>query len=164
MTKCNIKNIKKTIKFSSLKTKKVQGKFTGGAITSDSGVLLLREIDKKLKLTTKVSKIFPDQRDERYCIHSLLSLLKQRIYGIACGYEDLNDHDQILDFDPTDDRIHGAQHGAFYNGYYREYCFLPLYVFCGDHLLVSYLRKSNIDGAKHVWAILSLLVKRLKQE
>ncbi len=67
----------------------------------------------------------------------------------------------MLDFDATDDRVHGQQEGRFFHGYYDHYCFLPLYVFCRDHLLVSYLRPSKIDGAKHAWAILSLLVKRL---
>jgi hypothetical protein len=69
----------------------------------------------------------------------------------------------ILDFDATDDRVHGMQEGRFFHGYYDAYCFLPLYVFCGDQLLVSYLRPSKIDGAKHAWAILALLVKRLRQ-
>ncbi len=73
----------------------------------------------------------------------------------------------VLDFDATDDRVHGQQAGRFYHGYYDHYyydhyCFLPLYVFCGDRLLVSYLRPSKIDGAKHAWAILALLVKRLR--
>jgi hypothetical protein len=69
----------------------------------------------------------------------------------------------VLDFDATDDRVHGAQEGRFFHGYYDRYCFLPLYVFCRDQLLVSYLRPSRIDGAKHAWAILALLVKRLRQ-
>jgi len=69
----------------------------------------------------------------------------------------------ILDFDATDDTIHGNQQGKFFHGYTRHYCFLPLYVFCGQKLLVSYLRTSKRDQAKHSWAILSLLVKRLKQ-
>jgi hypothetical protein len=68
----------------------------------------------------------------------------------------------ILDFDATDTPVHGQQEGRFFHGYYNCHCFLPLYVFCGDQLLVAYLRKSNIDGAKHAWAILKLLVKRLK--
>ena len=68
----------------------------------------------------------------------------------------------ILDFDATDDRIHGLQEGGFFHGYYDHYCFLPLYVFCGSHLLVAYLRPSNIDGAKHSWGILSILVKKLR--
>ena len=69
----------------------------------------------------------------------------------------------VLDFDCTDDAVHGCQEGRFFHGYYDHYCFLPLYVFCGDQLLVSYLRPSNIDQAKHAWAILALLVKRLRQ-
>ena len=80
----------------------------------------------------------------------------------------VNAHDQppkrlILDFDATDTPLHGEQEGRFFHGYYDHYCFLPLYVFCGDQLLVSYLRPSKMDGAKHAWAILSLLVKRLRQ-
>jgi len=69
----------------------------------------------------------------------------------------------VLDFDATDDPVHGQQEGRFFHGYYDHYCFLPLYVFCGEQLLVSYLRPSKIDGAKHAWAILALLVKRLRQ-
>ena len=70
----------------------------------------------------------------------------------------------VLDFDCTDDAVHGCQEGRFFHGYYDHYCFLPLYVFCGDQLLVSYLRPSNIDQAKHAWgSILALLVKRLRQ-
>jgi hypothetical protein len=69
----------------------------------------------------------------------------------------------VLDFDPTDDRVHGQQEGRFFHGYYGHYCFLPLYVFCGDQLLASYLRPSNIDGAKHSWAILKLITTRLRR-
>ena len=69
----------------------------------------------------------------------------------------------ILDFDATDDRVHGLQEGRFFHGYYGDWCFLPLYVFCGEQLLVSYLRPSNIDPARHAWAILKLLVVRLRQ-
>ena len=70
----------------------------------------------------------------------------------------------VLDFDATDDPIPGQQEGRFFQGYYGHYCFLPLYVFCGSQLLTAYLRPSNIDGARHAWAILSLLVKRLRKE
>jgi DDE family transposase len=165
-------------------------------------------------------QVIPDQRDPCYTAHSQLSLLRQRVYGLCLGYEDLNDHtdlrrdpafqtainrgeclasqstlcrlenridckaaidihrvivDQfiasfdtvpeelILDFDATDDPLHGDQEGRFFHGYYDRYCFLLLYVFYGDRLLVSYLHPSNIDGAKHAWAILALLVKRLRQ-
>ena len=217
MTDCNTKNIS----FSPCKSKKVLVNFNGGDVTSDGGVLILREIDKKLGLTETLSKAMPDNRDKRYVNHSVKSMFAQRIYGIALGYEDLNDHDAlrndlgfqtaidcddklasastlsrfentanrklaidisktfvetfiasfknppkelILDFDPTDDPIHGRQEKRFYHGYYNSYCYLPLYVFCNDQLLVSYLRPSNIDGAKHAWAILSLLVKRFRQK
>ena len=68
-----------------------------------------------------------------------------------------------LDFDATGDPVHGKQEGRFFHGYYDHYCFLPLYVTCRDQLLAAYLRPSNIDGAKHAWAILALLVKRLRQ-
>jgi hypothetical protein len=69
----------------------------------------------------------------------------------------------IIDADPTDDETHGEQEGKYFNGYYKHNCFLPVHFFCGSQLLVSYLRPSNIDGAKHVWAILSLLVKRFRK-
>ena len=69
----------------------------------------------------------------------------------------------ILDFDATDDPVHGKQEGRFFHGYYDQYCFLPLYVFAGEQLLCAYLRPANIDGAKHAWAILSLITKRLRQ-
>jgi Transposase DDE domain group 1 len=69
----------------------------------------------------------------------------------------------VLDFDCTDDQVHGNQVGAAFHGYYYDYCFLPLYVFCGDQLLVSYLRPSNIDSAEHAWAVVRLLVKALRR-
>ena len=217
MTHCN----PTSSKFSPLKGRQIETQFSGGDMTSDTGVLLLREMDKQLGLSQQVASVFPDTRHSSYVKHSLLSLLRQRLYALCQGYEDLNDHEilrhdkalqlateaeqvlgsqstlcrleksftaeanasihhvlleqfiasfdrepseLILDFDATDDQIHGEQEGRFYNGYYRNYCFLPLYVFCGEQLLVSYLRASNIDGAKHSWAILSLLVKRLRKQ
>ena len=69
----------------------------------------------------------------------------------------------VIDSDATDDPVHGHQPGRFFHGYYDRYCFLPLYAFCGRQLLVAYLRPSNIDAARHTWAILSRLVKRLRQ-
>ena len=69
----------------------------------------------------------------------------------------------VFDFDATDDIVHGNQEGRHFSGYYDNYCFLPLYVFCGERLLVSYLRPSNIDPARHAWAILKLLVERLRR-
>ncbi len=216
MTNCT----SKSIHFAPLNRKKVEASFSGGAIGSDGGLLLLREVDKKLQLTKKLSKVFNDQRHPSYIDHTIEGLLKQRIYAIAAGYEDVNDHDHlrqdlcfqtavgrevtlassatlsrfensvdhktllamskilveqfiarhksaprklILDFDPTDNRIHGHQERRHYHGYYKEYCFLPLHVFCGEHLLVSLLRPSNIDGSKYTGAILRLLVKRFRE-
>lgn len=209
------------IEFPSLKRRKVEAEFSGGEITSDGGALLLREADRQLGLMKAVSDVVDDPRRADMVQHSLLSMLRQRVYGIALGYEDLNDHqtlrsdpaiqtavnrldwlasaptlcrmensasresavaihkvmieqfidsfgdapeELILDFDATDDPVHGGQEGCFFHGYYDHYCFLPLYVFCGDQMLVSYLRPSNIDGAKHSWAILSLLVRRFRQQ
>ncbi|MEJ1372330.1 MAG: IS1380 family transposase [Candidatus Sedimenticola sp. (ex Thyasira tokunagai)] len=217
MTNCN----QTVLEFPVLKRRKVQAEFSGGDITSDGGVLLLRQIDRRLGLMKAVDAVIPDPRNPDYITHSQLSLLRQRVYGLGLGYEDLNDHktlrndpalqtavdreqklgsqstlcrlegrtgrkaavdihrvliDQfiasfdsppdelILDFDATDDQVHGMQEGRFFHGYYDHYCFLPLYVFCGDQLLISYLRPSNVDGAKHTWAILALLTKRLRQE
>ncbi len=208
------------IEFPPLKRRKIDAQFSGGAITSDGGVLLLRAVDQQLGLTERIAAQIPDARAPDRVQHSVINLLRQRVYGLACGYEDLNDHDTlrndiafqtavekdqtlgsrstlcrfeqqadralmwrvheellaqfiasyetppkslILDFDATDDPVHGEQDGRFFHGYYRHYCFLPLYVFCGHHCLVSYLRPSNIDGAKHSWAILALLVRRLRQ-
>ena len=81
-------------------------------------------------------------REAAVAIHQVL--VEQFIASFAEPPEEL-----ILDFDATDDRVHGLQEGRFFHGYYDAYCFLPLYVFCGDQLLVSYLRPSKIDGAKH---------------
>jgi len=184
----------------------VEANFQGGDITSDGGVLLLQQVDRRLGLSAAVARILDDPRRQASCDHDSLSLLQQRVYALALGYEDLNDHETlrldlaiqtalgrseelassstlcrwenradrevagrmheviveqfigslkrapkklILDFDATDDAVHGKQEGRFFHGYYDHYCFLPLYVFCRNQLLVSYLRPSKIDGAKH---------------
>jgi hypothetical protein len=202
------------------KGRKVEISFDGGDITSDGGVLLLQKADERIGLLKQIAARIRDPRRQASCEHSVLHLLRQRVYGIALGYEDLNDHDTlrndlaiqtavgaektlgshstlsrlehwadrdmtlqiheimfnqfvssfkeapselILDFDATDDVIHGNQEGAYYHGYYGNYCFLPLYVTCGDKMLVSYLRRSTQDQAKHAWAIFSILVKKLKK-
>ena len=207
--------------FPALKSRKIDFDFNGGDITSDAGSLLIRKIDKKLGLTRDLNKVLHDPRRQKSCAHTQHELLKQRIYGLALGYEDLNDHDTlrddlafqtsvesdkalassptlcrlenrsdrqaakdisilivekfiasfkkaptrlVLDFDATDDPTHGLQEGRFFHGYYDRYCFLPLYVFCESQLLTAYLRPSNIDGARHAWAILSLLTKRLRKQ
>ena len=216
MTKC----YQRSFEFPRVNRRIVEARFDGGDITSDGGVLLLRQADRLTGLSDSIARTLSDPRRQASCDHDVPGLVRQRLYAIALGYEDLNDHDGlrqdvalqtaverdqwlasastlcrfenradretawrlhevlldqfiasfkrapkklILDFDATDDPVHGEQDGRFFHGYYRRYCFLPLYVFCGHQLLVSYLRPSNIDGAKHSWAILSLLVKRLRQ-
>lgn len=217
MTDC----IPKDAHFPRCKSRKVEADFSGGDITSNAGALLLRQLDRNLRLTQSLSRVVNDPRDADRCQHQTETVLRQRIYGLALGYEDLNDHQQLrydlalqtaadtdkllasqstlcrfeqqasreqavamhgilvdqfiasfkkppkrikLDFDATDDPVHGNQIGRHFSGYYDHYCFLPLYVFCGQKLLVSYLRPASVDAAKHAWAILALLVKRLRAE
>lgn len=219
MTKCKL--FQKI--FQVTKSRTLDIGFNGGDITSDAGLIVIRAIDEKLGLTKGLVPILSkyDHRNPDSIEHSAISMFLQRVYAIACGYEDLNDHncidddvlmqtvvqkdsrlaspstlcryenkatrelnvelskevverfikshksppsELVLDFDATDSIIHGTQEGRFFNGFYESYCYMPLYVFCGDQLLVSYLRPSNIDGAKHAWVILSLLVKRFRQE
>jgi len=219
MTQCN----GLPLVFSSLGRKKIHADFAGGHLTSDAGAVLLREVDKRLGLMDALTACLPDTRDPAKTRHTVRTLLAQRVFALAMGYEDLNDHDQlrrdpllqllterglderqplasastlcrwenrtdrptlvrmasvfvqqfiasheqapeqiVLDFDATDDRVHGQQERRFFHGYYDSYCFLPLYVFCEDQLLVAYLRPSKIDGAKHTRAILKLLVDRVR--
>ncbi len=198
----------------------VEADFGGGDISSNGGALLVAAADRRLGLLSGLARRLEDGRQAGKVDHKILPLLRQRVFAVALGWEDVNDHDSlrddlvlqtacgrdgrlaspstvgrleraadrgwawaahvslvetfiasferapeelVLDFDATDDPVHGHQEGRFFHGYYDRYCFLPLYVFCGDHLLVSYLRPSNIDGAKHAWAVLALLVKRLRQ-
>jgi hypothetical protein len=195
------------------------GAFDGGAITSDAGALLLGAADRAIKLTERLAGCFGDTRRPHLIEHEVATLLAQRMFGIALGYEDLNDHDElrhdpmmavlagklearrkdcapvagkstlnrlelsrlqptryhkishnpiaikrllvdlflnaherppqqiILDLDATDDPVHGEQEGRFFHGYYDCYCYLPLYVFCGRHLLAARLRPANMDAA-----------------
>ena len=224
MTECNAQ----PLLFSSLGRKKIVADFNGGDLTSDGGLPLLREVDRKIGLIDALNAAICDPRFQPLVVHEQRTLLAQRIFALAAGYEDLNDHDTlrkdtllqdltdrhlkvgqkpddplsspptlcrlenrltrsdlvrmskvlvevfiashdtppkelVLDFDATNDPVHGNQEGRFFHGYYDEYCFLPLYVFCGDQLLVAYLRPANIDGAKHSRAILKLLVQRFRQ-
>lgn len=210
-----------SIRFTSCKKRKVEAEFGGGEISSDAGAMLLSEADKMIGLCDRVASIVDDPRIKNKCKHSFRDLLRQRVYGIALGYEDLNDHidlrkdtvlqtavgrdtalasnatlcrfenratqkmcwqisqgllevfiashkkppkQLILDFDCTDDPVHGDQLGRFFHGYYDCYCFLPLYIFCGRQLLGAYLRPSNIDPARGAWAALRLLADRLRQK
>jgi len=222
MTDCNLK----TLHFTSLGRQKIQADFNGGRLTSDTGMLLLRETDRQINLIKALAACLPDPRHPSLIKYSQEEMLRQRIYSIALGYEDLNDHDAlrkdpalqvaterirktdedpvlsspstlcrlenrishdslarmsevfvekfiashekppeeiILDFDATDDPLHGHQEERFFHGYYDCYCYLPLYVFCKDQLLVAYLRPSGIDVAKHSLAILMLLVRRFRE-
>ena len=216
MTECT----QTALQFPGFSRRKIDVSFNRGDITSNGGVQLLRLADERTGLIKAAARAIGDSRRTKSCTHALESLVRQRVYGISLGYEDLNDHGAlradlalqtalsrdeslaspstlcrlenranrntavalhkvlidnfiasykqaprrlILDVDATDDRVHGGQEGRFFHGYYDHYCFLPLYVFCGDQLLVSYLRSSKIDGAKHSWAILALLIKRLRQ-
>ena len=216
MTDCNLE----PIRFPSCKGRLVEAGFSGGAIASDGGAVLLRQADRMLGLTERAAQALTDPRRKASCRHSLRTMVRQRVYALALGYEDLNDHDElrsdpalqtavdadeplagastlcrlenrmgraeafrlhealleqfiasfarpprrlVLDFDATDDPVHGMQEGRFFHGYYDRYCFLPLYVFCGDRLLAAYLRPGKSDGARHAWAVLALLVKRLRQ-
>jgi len=219
VTKC-YQNSQLVFSFARCQRRRVEASFSGGHVTSDGGVLLLRQADRKLGLLREVSQALEDPRRKKSCAHALLTMLRQRVFGLCLGYEDLNDHhalrhdlalqtgvdragalasaptlcrlenradraaawavnralveqfiashkrppkEIVLDFDATDDRVHGLQEGRFFHGYYDHYCFLPLYVFCGEQLLVAYLRPSNIDPAQHAGALLKLLVRRLRQ-
>ncbi|MEI6804871.1 MAG: IS1380 family transposase, partial [Burkholderiales bacterium] len=185
-----------------------------------AGVMLLAATDRKLGLIDAAARCIADPRNPLLITHDVRDMLRQRVYGLALGWEDLSDHgalrqdvaiqtavgvahevasaptlcrlekwaDQktawrlhkvlveqfiasfkappkelILDFDATDNPLHGQQEGRFFHGYYDCYCYLPLYVFCGQQLLCAYLRPSRIDGARHGAAILKLLVTRLRQ-
>ena len=216
-TQCN----GKTIRTARIGSREVVADFDGGRISSDAGALLLGGVDQVLKLTERVAACFQDGRDPELIEHSVQTLVMQRIVGIALGYEDLNDHDQlrsdpvmaalagklqarrkrceplagkstlnrlehapmpeqanryrkiahdasafetlfvdcfleahaeppqeiVLDLDATDDPLHGNQEGRFFHGYYGSYCYLPLYIFCGRHLLVAKLRHANTDAS-----------------
>lgn len=221
MTECN----STAITFSPVGRRQVLADFDGGRITSDAGLLLLREVDRRLGLVDAINECIPDPRDPVLTVHQQREMIAQRIFSIALGYEDLNDQQTmrddpvlqlaagkspepelplaspstlcrlenridrralvkmsavfvelflaahpeppeeiVLDFDATDDPVHGQQEQRFYQGYYRHYCFLPLYVFCGGHLLCALLRPANIDAAKYSRAVLKLLVDRIRQQ
>lgn len=215
--------------FHALGRREIVGRFDGGQITSDGGGLLLRETERATGIIAQFAACFTDHRDPDLIEHTVEELVAQRIYALALGYEDLNDHDDlrndpllavlvgkkdplgrnrvrerdkgkalagkstlnrleltpvranvtsrykkvsvdrqavlqlftdlflqshrtapkriVLDLDATDDPIHGHQAGRFFHGYYMGYCYLPLYIFCGDHLLSARLRPSNIDAS-----------------
>jgi hypothetical protein len=209
------------IEFGRLGRRIVEGRFDGGSMTSDAGVMLLGATDRKLGLISAAARCIADPRNPLLITHDVVDMLRQRVYGLALGWEDLNDHqalrqdvamqtavgvdadiasaptlcrlekwadkttawklhqvlveqfiasfttaptELVLDFDATDNPLYGQQEQRFFHGYYDSYCYLPLYVFCGQQLLCAYLRPGRIDGAKHAAATLKLLVKRLRQQ
>jgi hypothetical protein len=208
------------VPFSRFKRREIDVRFDGGDVSSDGGLLLLREVDRKLGLLQAVAQTLPDPRNPALIQHTSEHLLRQRVFGICQGYEDLNDHDAlrddlalqtalerdkpaassptlcrfenradrataiaahriivdqfiasfeaaptelILDFDATDDVVHGNQEGRHFSAFYDNYCFLPLFVFCGEQMLAAYLRPASEDAALHSAAILKLLTNRLRQ-
>jgi hypothetical protein len=234
------------IKFQDLGLKNVIAAFDGGNITSDAGALILREIDKANNFIKDFTFCFTDYRDQDLTEHSLEELLKQRIFGICLGYEDLNDHDElrydpllatacdkndplgndrenerdkgkalagkstlnrlelsnegdlskqrykkiafdfnkienyfiekflttypsapreiIIDVDATDDSIHGNQEGKYFHGYYGDYCYLPLYIFCENYLLQAKLRPCNIDASEGTKEELKKIIPKIRQK
>jgi hypothetical protein len=205
--------------FAPVERRAVVASFDGGSMTSDAGGLRLGSTDRAVGLVERFAGCFVDRRDRSLIEHEVGTLVGQRVFGLALGYEDLNDHDHlrhdplfavlagklearredcapvagkstlnrlelsrpeptkyhkishdpaaiegllvdlfieahkrapsqiVLDLDATDDPLHGRQEGRFFHGYYDCYCYMPLYIFCGRHLLVAKLRRSNIDGA-----------------
>jgi hypothetical protein len=233
------------LEFHALGRREVVGMFDGGNITSDAGGLLLRETEKRTGIILGFAGCFQDLRDPELIEHSVAELVAQRVYGLALGYEDLNDHDElrrdplfavlvgkedpegetrfrsqdrgkaaagkstlnrleltpanptaaelrykkiimkpeqidglfvdvflqahpeapkeiVIDVDATDDPLHGNQEGRFFHGYYRNYCYLPLYIFCGEFLLGARLRPSNIDASEGTVEELERIVGQIR--
>jgi hypothetical protein len=208
----------------------VEAGFSAGQVSSEGGSLLLREADRKIKLIDRFGACFTDGRDPDRVEHTLREMLAQRLYGLALGYEDLNDHEQlradpllallagrreldrplagkstlnrlelsgrseryhkigyvpeaidkllvdlfleahakppkriVLDLDATDIPVHGHQPERFFHGYYDGYCYLPLYIFCGDHLLCARLRPANQDAAAGAVGDVQRIVEQVRQ-
>jgi Transposase DDE domain group 1 len=239
-TECN----QQFFEFHPLNQRQVVGRFDGGAITTDGGGLLLREVEKRTGIIERFAACFQDHRAAGQVEHSVKELVAQRVYGLALGYEDLNDHEQlrrdpllavlaekpdptgesrarkrdrgkalagkstlnrlelakaevkkerykkialdmeavdrllveifleahqappekiVLDLDATDDPLHGNQEGRFFHGYYGHYCYLPLYIYCGDHLLCARLRPSNIDASAGCLEEVERIVREIRQ-
>lgn len=241
MTECN----QSSFAFAPLYQREVVAQFDGGDITTDAGGLLLREVDRRLNLTQRLAACFTDHRRPELVEHTVPQLVAQRLYGLALGYEDLNDHDQlradpllavligkaepkgtdrrrqqdqgkagagkstlnrleltpenadaqarykkivyrqqaldelltellleaqaeppsrlVLDLDATDDPVHGNQQGRFFHGYYREYCYLPLYIVCGEFVLCARLRSSNIDPSAGALEEVERIVRQIRK-
>jgi len=225
------------LEFSCVERRRVVAAFDGGTVSSDAGALLLGRADAAIGLIDRLAGCFADERRADAIEHTVRTLLGQRVFGMALGYEDLNDHERlrhdpvlgtllgklsarrhlkcaalagkstlnrlelhplegvsryhkirpkaaaierlfvelfleahavapeqiVLDLDATDDPLHGHQEGRFFHGYYDGYCYLPLYIFCGEHLLVAKLRRSNIDGAAGAREELERVVAQIRK-
>ena len=221
--------------FAPVEGRSVVASFDGGAITSDAGAVLLKAADRAVGLLDRFAACFDDRRRGDLIEHDVRTLVGQRVFGIALGYEDLNDHDHlrhdpimavlagklearrrdcapvagkstlnrlersrpeptryhkishdpsaieqlfvdlfikaytkppgqiVLDLDATDDPVHGHQEGRFFHGYYGGYCYLPLYIFCGRHLLAAKLRRSNIDASAGAKDEVARIVGQIRQ-
>lgn len=211
-------------------SRRVGAAFDGGTMTSDGGAVLLRETDRRLNLLPRLAECFFDRRNPIFVTHSVAGMLAQRVYGLALGYEDLNDHEQlrqdpllhvlagqaemdeplagkstlnrlelgdgsphrykkitywkdcldallvsvfleafetspeeiVLDLDTTDVELNGKQEGRFFHGYYDEYCYLPLYIFAGEHLLCVRLREADRDAADGCLAEVQRIVEQIR--
>lgn len=222
--------------FEAVGRRSVVADFGGGTITSNGGALLLGRTDRGLQLMRRFAQCFTDRRDPRYVEHRLETLVGQRVFGLALGYEDLNDHDElrkdptlavlagklepmlrsdcealagkstlnrlehlpkrnaakyhkidcepakaealfvdlfleaqdrrpveiVLDLDNTDIPLHGEQESRFFHGHYDHYCYLPLYIFCGRHLLLAKLRPAGIAGSAGAADELAWIVARIR--
>lgn len=208
-------------------------RFDAAAVTSSAGVLLLERTDRRLDLLPRLAACFDDYRDERRVEHTVEQMVRQRVYGLCLGFEDITDHDHIgkdpllvaacgkregalathptlsrlertpvgatsaaryakvemvqervddllvdafveakgaydpgllvIDLDHSDVPLHGAQEGRFFHGYYGHYCYLPLYVFCGEHLLAAHLQTADGNANRDVIAVLGAIVSRLRR-
>jgi len=229
MTECN----QDRFEFASAHGRReIVAEFSGGTVSSDGGALLLQEADSKMNLLARFSQCFMDRRNPVLIEHSIEQMIRQRVYALALGYEDLNDHEQlrqdplwsalagkahpgteplagkstlnrmelgagiasrykkitfwrdsvdellvnvfldahpvapqqiVLDIDTTDMPLHGNQEGKFYHGYYKHYCYLPLYIFCGDHVLCARLRPSSIGPAVGSRKEVERVVQQIRQ-
>jgi hypothetical protein len=227
MTECT----QSSFEFKAHFSRDVVARFDGGTTTSDGGGLLLRATDQRLNLLPRLAQCFLDGRDATRIEHSVAEMVSQRVYGLALGYEDLNDHEQlrqdpmlkllagqpdleaplagkstlnrlelstgtpdrykkitfwkasidellvdvfleahrnwcpreiVLDVDTTDVALHGRQEDRFFHGYYDHYCYLPLYVFCGEHVLCARLRPANIDAAAGSVSEIQRIVEQIR--
>ena len=227
MTECT----QSSFEFQAHVSRAVRAQFDGGTMTSDAGGLLLRETGRRMNLLPRLAECFLDGRNPARVQHTVAEMVAQRVYGLALGYEDLNDHEQlrqdpllkllagqadleaplagkstlnrlelstgapdrykkitfwkqaldellvdvfleahasppeeiVLDIDTTDVALHGNQEGRFFHGYYDHYCYLPLYIFCGEHLLCARLRQANIDASAGSLEELRRIVEQIRK-